>query len=250
MGVNMHKEFLNYTHDTTVCKGFLAAPDTDRQRPVIIVAHAWMGQDNFAREKAEELAQLGYIGFAADLYGNGTTASSESEALSLMTPLFLNRQLLQGRINAAVAAVSKLPYVDTSNIGAIGFCFGGLTVIELLRSGAPVKAVASFHAVLGNQIGDHKAHTVPIAKDIKGHLMILHGHDDPLVTPQDITSMQTELTKAEIDWQMHIYSHTSHAFTNPEAHDTKHGLIYNPLSNQRAWNSMRTFFTEFFGEKR
>jgi dienelactone hydrolase len=247
----MKHEKITYQIDGKAYHGYWAFPTgedpTVQRRPAIIVAHAWMGQDQFARHKAEALAELGYMGFAADVYGEGRTASSPEEAQRLMMALFQDRALLQKRICAAFDVVRQHPGVDHSRVGAIGFCFGGLTVIELLRSGADVKGVVSFHGVLGNKIGNREAKTVPIAKSIKGSLLILHGYEDPLVSLEDITNMQRELNDAKVDWQMNIYGHTSHAFTNPEAHDKEHGLVFQPLSSERAWWSMIHFFCERFG---
>jgi dienelactone hydrolase len=214
--------------------------------PAVIVAHTWMGQDDFVREKAEALAELGYAGFAADLYGNGTVAATIEEATALMVPLFVDRKLLQERIGAAYEAIRRHPKVDADQIGAIGFCFGGLTVIELLRSGKALNGVVSFHGVLGNQLRDVKANTVPIASSVKGSLLILHGHDDPLVSRRDIKDLEEECEKADIDWQFHAYGHTMHAFTNPEAQDSANGMVFNPKSSARAWQAMRNFFQELF----
>lgn len=247
----MKHQTVSYQIDGQPYSGYWALPSGEdpkvQRRPAIIIAHAWMGQDQFARQKADALAELGYIGFAADLYGEGKRPSNPEEAEKLMLPLFQDRALLQKRIRAAFDVVQKHPGVDPSNIGAIGFCFGGLTVIELLRSGAPVKGVVSFHGVLGNKMKSVQAKTVPIAKSIKGSLLILHGYEDPLVSLEDIVNMQKELSEAKVDWQMNIYSHTSHAFTNPAAHDKEHGLAFQPLSSERAWWSMIHFFSERFG---
>lgn len=243
----MIKEFIDYKCGGTKCKGYAVYDSsTKAKRPAIIVAHAWMGQDDFAREKATYLTKLGYLGFAADLYGDGKTVQNSDEAAALMMPLFLDRKLLQERIIAAYRAVQSHPLVVAERIGAIGFCFGGLSVIELLRSGTEIKGAVSFHGALGNSRDGKKAKTVPIAQDIKGSLLMLHGHDDPLVSQDDILNMQTELTKAGVDWQMHIYGHTVHAFTNPVANDAKSGFAFNPKSNERAWKSMRNFFEEIF----
>ena len=250
----MKNEQVWYQIDGKTFNGYLTFPSskgqTTQRRPAIIIAHAWMGQDQFARHKADALAELGYIGFAADLYGEGKTASNSEEAQSLMLPLFEDRALLQKRIRAAYEVLRQHPAVDPSNIGAIGFCFGGLTVIELLRNGADVKGVVSFHGVLGNTMGDIHAKTVPIAKVIKGSLLILHGYEDPLVSQQDLSNMQKEMSGAHVDWQLNIYSHTSHAFTNPEQQDKEHGLLFNPLSSERAWWAMIHFFSERFGLER
>jgi dienelactone hydrolase len=249
----MQKKFEDYQSDSTVCRGYWAFPKEEKsiqQRPAIVIAHAWMGQDDFARGKAEALAELGYIGFAADLYGEGKCASNAEDAQKLMFPLFEDRHLLQNRIRSAFDHVLKNPAVERDKIGGIGFCFGGLTIIELMRSGAPVKGVVSFHGVLGNKLGPVQAKTVPIASGISGSLLVLHGANDPLVSSQDIADFQREMTEAQVDWQMNIYGHTSHAFTNPEAHDTQNGLIYQPRSSERAWWAMIHFFSECFGLER
>jgi dienelactone hydrolase len=243
----MHQETLTYTCGDILCKGHLAFDErAAAKRPAVIIAHAWHGQDDFARQKALELAKLGYIAFAADLYGNGIEVKTNEEAQALMLPLFINRQLLRDRIVSAFNAAAKLDFVDKKRMGAIGFCFGGLTVIELLRAGANVRGVVSFHGVLGDSREDIKAHTVPPVEPIKGSLLILHGHQDPLVSKEDIASIQSEFTQLGVDWQMHIYGHSVHAFTNPEVSDFKGGLAYNKLASQRSWQAMRQFFNEIF----
>ncbi|MDP1880541.1 MAG: dienelactone hydrolase family protein [Parachlamydiaceae bacterium] len=244
------EESVDYRIDDKNFKGFFAYPEgyssTSTDFPTVLVFHAWMGQDQFARDKAKALAQMGYIGFAVDLYGDGKCVSTAEEATLLMTPFFENRSLLQKRVKGAFEFISQYKQVDSSRIGAIGFCFGGLAAIELLRSGVNVKAVVSFHALLGNKMGQIEAKTVPIAKSIAGSLLILHGYDDPLVSHEDILNMQQELNQANVDWQMHVYGHTAHAFTNPQAHDSKHGLMYQSKSCKRALESMQGFFKELF----
>lgn len=241
----MQKEILTYEIDGKSYVGYLVRPDhLEDKSPIILVAHAWKGQDDFARQKAQALAELGYIGFAIDLYGEGQCVQSNEEATALMMPLFLDRTLLQKRVRAAYEVACSYPYADAKHVGAIGFCFGGLAAIELLRSGAAVQGVVSFHAILGNQKGENKAQTVPVAENIKGSLLMLHGYEDPLVSQEDIQVIQRELTNAKVDWQMHIYSHTSHAFTVPEAYSPEMGLIFNSQSSQRAWLAMCNFFIE------
>lgn len=222
-------------------EGFLVFDDKSKApKPAILVSHAWYGQDDFARNKAKELAKLGYVGFAIDLFGNRKNAANDDEAGSLIKPLFLDRKKLQERIIAAYDFLSQQPQVDQSRIGAIGFCFGGLAVLELLRSGTPIKSVVCFHAVLGKS----GAKTVPIATNIKGSILILHGYEDPLVSQEDVWNVQKELNDAGVNWQMDIFGHTSHAFTNPRAHDTAKGLVYNEKTSQRAWIAMKNFFAE------
>jgi dienelactone hydrolase len=243
----MNTKTIDYTAGNIKLRGYLAFDSKkEGKRPGIIIAHAWRGQDDFARQKAVELAELGYVALAADVYGNGQSVNTNEEATSLMMPLFLDRKLLRERIIAAYELLKSQPEVDAHQIGAIGFCFGGLTVIELFRSGAEVKGVVSFHGTLGNAMGDRKATTHPIAKGIKGSILILHGNDDPLVSLDDILNIQREFTQAGVDWEMDIYGNTMHAFTNPEAHEEALGLVYNKKTSERAWQRMLNFFTEIF----
>ncbi len=231
----MFTEEALYYHNGLTLKGYIARKNSEKA-PIVLVAHAFRGQDDFARRKAESLARLGYIGFAIDIYGEGRLAKNDEEAMALMTPLYRDRALLQGRMKAAFDAA--LAYSD--KVGAIGFCFGGLAVIELLRSGAPLSGGVTFHAVLKSE----GATRVPIAPSIAGSLLILHGNLDPQVSDEDISAIQNELTEAGVDWQMHIYSNTYHAFTNPAMHRPELGKAYNALSDKRSWQAMKNFLKE------
>lgn len=242
----MEKKILEYVCNGTSHKGFLAYNKTATPRPAVIVAHAWKGLDDFARSKAEALAELGYVGFVADMYGNGLSVESKEEASELMMPLFINRKLLRERIVAAYKTIIKQPGVDKSRIGAIGYCFGGLTVLELSRSGEDLKGVVSFHGVLGDTLFGTKAQTIAPAKTRRGAVLILHGYKDPLASQNDIVEMQKELFDAKLDWQMHIYGQAVHAFTNPQAQDEEGGMLYNPQADRRSWQSMHNFFEEVF----
>lgn len=243
----MHTTVVPYSLGKTQFKGYVAKDkETTHKRPAVIIAHAWHGQDNFARSKAEFIARLGYIGFAADYYGDGITAHTNERASELMTPLFMDRQELQNRMIAAYEAAKSLPDVDPERIAVIGFCFGGLAALELLRSGTPVSGAVAFHATLASAMGNKKAHTVPIASGITGSVLALHGHDDPYVSPQDLQAFTDEMTKANIDWELDIYGHTVHAFTNPEVHDVNTGLAFNTKANARSWLAAERFFKEIF----
>lgn len=238
---------LSYFLDGVEYKGYLANPANPKKPlPAVIIAHAWKGLNGFAKKQADELAKKGYIAFAADLYGNGTTATDDEEAAKLMLPLFLDRALLRNRIQAALKTVQGLPHVDPTKIGAIGFCFGGLTVIELIKSGAPICGAVSFHGLLANSMGEDKAVTQPIAKEIKGSLLILNGAEDPMVSQEDIYQIQQELINANVDWQLNNYGQAKHAFTNPEAHDDSNGFVYNERICKRAFKAMNSFFEEKF----
>ena len=238
---------IDYQYDGISHKGYLAYEnEIEGLRPAVLVAHAWRGQDDFARGKAEALAKLGYIGFAADLYGNGKSVKSDDEAAALMKPLFINRKLLRGRIAAAYKTVLQQANVDKERIGAIGFCFGGLTVLELSRSGEHLKGVVSFHGLLGDRLGEIKADSIAPASKRSGAFLILHGYKDPLVSLDDIVNMQKELSQAKLDWQMHIYGDAVHAFTNPVAQEAESGMLYNAKAEHRSWQSMKNFFEEVF----
>ena len=241
----MINERISYMQDNTLFQGEMYYDENLKETaPCILVAHAWMGQDDFARAKARSLASLGYVGFAIDYYGNAKVVHTKEEATSLMQPLFLDRVSIQARLKAALDVAAQHPKVNPKKIGGIGFCFGGLCVIELFRSGADMRGAVSFHGILGDEKEGKKAKTVPLASGIKGSLLVLHGYDDPMVTHEDIVKFQKELNDAHIDWQMHFYGNTSHAFTVPQANDKSMGLMYNPVSEKRSWRSMKNFFEE------
>jgi dienelactone hydrolase len=159
-----------------------------------------------------------------------------------MQPLIADRHLLQARIVAALDAIVAKPEVDNSRIAAIGFCFGGLCVLDLARSGANLKGVVSFHGLLTQSSN----HTIQL---IKAKVLALHGYEDPMVSPTQISDFCQEMTRAQVDWQIHQYGHTQHAFTNPSAHDITSGTAYNALATKRSWDTMTHFLDELFKAK-
>lgn len=234
----MHTSNYLYHHGEQELHGFLAYDDShDRPRPAVIVVHDWSGRNDFACEKAEMLAGMGYLGFALDMYGNGRIGASTHEKTGLMEPLINDRRLLRDRIQAAFDAVVAMSEVDNSRIAVIGFCFGGLCALDLARSGAEVRAVVSFHGLLNKP-------KLLSNKEIQAKILVLHGYDDPMVTPADVNDFCEEMTTAKVDWQVHIYGHTQHAFTNPHAHDTQLGTIYNAKAERRALAAMTNFLHE------
>ena len=243
----MQTETITYFDGDLPLKGFMAFNDkTDHRRPAVLVAPAFRGLDEFARKKALQLAQFGYVAFALDMYGEGKVTEDLEEAGKLMAPFYFDRALLQQRALAAFDYMSGHELVDRTRMGAIGFCFGGLVAIELIRSGAPLKGAVSFHGVLGNSLQGTSAKTVPISPSASGSLLILHGHDDPLVPPADVLAMQEELSGAGIDWQMHIYGGTMHAFTNPKAQAPEKGTLYSEKADRRSLRAMQNHFDELF----
>ncbi len=231
---------VDYLDSETLLEGFFAYDDAiEGLRPVVLIHHAWGGRDEFVAGKAVKLAELGYLAFATDMYGKGVRGSSPEENGRLMAPFMQDRARLQTRLLAALAAVKLMPWADSGKIAAIGFCFGGLCALDLARTGADLRGVVSFHGLLvaPDNIPDPK---------IKAKVLVLHGHDDPMVPPDQVLALQTELTKAGADWQVHTYGGTMHAFTNPVANDSAFGTVYQPIADQRSWRAMQNFFEEIF----
>jgi dienelactone hydrolase len=236
----IYKNHHSHNHDNTPLHGFYAYDDSfSGKRPVVLVAHDWRGRNEFAEKNAQLLAEMGYIGFAIDMYGKGQQGKTKEEKLALMQPLMNDRTLLCERIVAAVHAIESLPQADTSNIAAIGFCFGGLCVLDLARSAADIRGVVSFHGLLG-------ASPLHLPKLIKAKILALHGQDDPMVPPEQVQCFAEEMTTAQADWQLHIYGNTTHAFMNPQANDPEAGLVYNPQTEKRAWRLAEDFLREIF----
>lgn len=231
---------IHYVDGDTLLEGFFAFDDAIQgQRPAVLVSHPWAGRSEFTAEKARELAKLGYLGFALDMYGAGKLGQTDEECGALMRPFIEDRAMLQRRVLAAYANVRLLPWVDDKKIAAIGFCFGGLCVLDLARSGADVKGVVSFH---GNLTPPNNLENTKMTAKV----LVLHGHDDPLVPPQQVESFEQEMTQAGVDWQLHAYGNTVHAFTNPLASDYAAGFKFDEKANRRSFQAMENFFTEIF----
>ncbi|MFA5631316.1 MAG: dienelactone hydrolase family protein [Porticoccaceae bacterium] len=238
--MTIQTRIVDYSDGNITYKGYLAWDDSaQNKRPAVLVSHAWAGRSDFECEKARKLAELGYVGFAIDMYGDAKQGANNDENAALMQPLVENRAELQKRITLALDAVRKQPEVDAGKVAAIGFCFGGLCVLDLARTGADVKGVVSFHGLFnapGNTEGNK----------ITAKVLCLHGYDDPMAQPQSVLDLGSELTAAGADWQIHAYGHTVHAFTNPAANDPGFGTVYNAAADKRSWASLVNFLTEIF----
>lgn len=233
------KKAIIYQDKDITLKGMVAFDDAMKtKRPLVLIAPDWSGCNDFAKNKAETLAQLGYVGFAIDMYGDGNVFKTKEEKSAAIQPLVENRKLLIERIQAAFSTAKNLEMVDPQKIAAMGFCFGGLCVLDLARSGAPVKGVVSFHGLLM---------PLPFAHPtIQAKVLALHGHDDPMVPPDAVLAFEKEMTAAKVDWQFHVFGNTMHAFTNPEANDPGFGTVYNHESDYRSSLLMKNFFEEIF----
>ncbi len=237
----MHTSIIKYHHDKHELHGFLALKEEQRGlRPAVLVAHDWSGRNEFACDTAKQLAELGYVGFAMDLYGEAREGTTTEEKKALMNPLVTNRAFLKERLLVAFETIKKIPEADVNRIAIIGFCFGGLCALDLARSGADIKGAVSFHGLLGKPEYQSK-------EPIKAKILVLHGYDDPMVTPDQVITFCDEMTKAKADWQVQMYGHTQHAFANPLAHDTAMGTVYNEVAAKRAWHAMSYFLHGIFG---
>ncbi|MBR9909150.1 MAG: carboxymethylenebutenolidase [Gammaproteobacteria bacterium] len=232
---------VQYSHAGVNFEGFMAWDDAlAGPLPAVAVAHTWAGRGQLECDKAVQLARLGYVGFALDAYGDGRVGSGPEENAALMNPLLENRALLQERLGSGIAALQAQPQVEAGKVAAVGFCFGGLAVLDLARVGAEVLGVISFHGLL-------KAPDNTAGNSIAAKVLVLHGYDDPMVPPQDVLDLATEMTSAGADWQLHAYGRTVHAFTNPAANNTAMGTVYNPTADRRSWQAARNFLAELFG---
>ena len=233
----MKTETVNYQATDIELEGYVAYPDEEKA-PLVLIVHTWAGKDDFVHEKAEDLAALGYVGFAVDMYGNGKVGSNTEENQSLMAPLLSDRNVLKDRITSALNFGKSLPGVDPNKVAAIGYCLGGLVVLDLARSGENFQGLVSFHGLLmGSDISE---------KGIQAKILVLHGERDPMVPLDMVNAFQKEMTKAGADWQLHSYGGTYHAFTKPGANDPNLGTQYNKSAAERSWKSMQNFFEEIF----
>lgn len=236
----MKTHYLDYQDGDTALEAYVAFEETEQQKPLVLVAHDWTGRRELACKAAEEVASHGYIGFALDVYGKGVFGKDgDTEGNSaLMAPYASDRALLRSRMKAALVAARNIPQADASRVAAMGYCFGGMSVLELARSGADVLGVVSIHGILAAGDTPNEA--------IKASVLCLHGHDDPMAPPDQVLDFETEMTKAGADWQLHAYGGTMHAFTNPGANDPDFGTVYNEVSARRAYQSLYNFLAELF----
>src|SRR5262245_33957984 len=202
---------VTYKQGKAVLEGYLAWDDasTDK-RPGVLVVHDWMGISDHTKKEAEKLAELGYVAFAADIYGKGVRPTDPKSAGEQAGKYKGDRKLLRARARAAFDVLARNKNVDATKIAAIGFCFGGTTALELARDGAPLAGVVSFHGGLSTP-------TPADAKNIKGKVLVLHGADDPNVPPDEVAAFEKEMRDAGVDWQFVAYGGAVHAFTVPSA---------------------------------
>ena len=232
-------EVIDYKDGDVVLQGFLAYDDAKATNaPGVLVIHEWWGHNEYAHTRAQQLAELGYVAFALDMYGKGVAAKTADEAGKLATPFYKDRALMRSRATAGLNVLKAQKQVDPKRIAAIGYCFGGTTAIELARGGADLVGVVGFHAGLDLPNPDE-------AKNIKGSLLLCTGADDPMVTPDKVDAFEDQLRKAKVDYQICVYGGAVHAFSNPaaDAHNVP-GVKYNEKADRRSWDTAKAFLAE------
>lgn len=232
-------EVVEYRQGDVVLEGYLAYDDSIKgKRPGVLVAHEWYGNNPYVRRRAEQLARLGYVAFALDMYGKGVLAKDAKEAAALAGIYKGDRKLMRARAAAGLDVLRKRPEVDPARLAAIGYCFGGTTVLELARSGADLVAVVSFHGGLDTP-------TPEDARNIKGKVLAMQGGDDPFVPVKQVEAFEEEMRKGGVDWQLITYGGAVHGFTNPDSgNDNSKGVAYNERADRRSWEAMKAFFDE------
>lgn len=218
--------------------GYFARPANDALVPAVLVVHEWWGHNAYARMRAEQFAQAGYAAFALDMYGTGKATQDAKQAQEWATPFYQNNDLLLHRAQAGLTTLLAQPNIDTSNVVALGYCFGGTVSLQLARAGWDLKGVISYHGGLGTS-------TPAQADTLKARILVFHGGADPLVPPADVAALISELTAAKAQWNMEIFGTCLHAFTNPKSSPAS-GLpiAYDANADQRSMTHSLEFLAE------
>lgn len=234
---------VEYEHDGVTLKGFLAYDDAATgKRPGVLVVHEWWGLDDYAKDRCKQLAALGYVAFAADMYGQGKTVDHPDDARKMATAVRQNVSKWRARAAAALKQLAAQPNVDPERLAAIGYCFGGSTCLQLAYSGADLKAVATFHAALPVPTPDE-------AKAIKARLYIAHGADDFFIPKESVDQFRSALDAAGVRYTFESFPGVMHSFTVPGAdkHNIK-GMKYDKAADEKSWAQMRALFKETLGQ--
>jgi len=234
---------VDYKANGTVLKGYLAYDDSIKQkRPGIIVVHEWWGHNEYVRQRADMLAKLGYTALAIDMYGEGKKADHPKDAGAFSKAAMKNLSVAEARFKAAVDILKAHKTTDSKQIAAIGYCFGGGVVLEMMRRSVDLAGVVSFHGSLKTQ---HKGNITTKTK-----VLVCNGADDPFVTAEQISSFKAEMQSSNVDYKFKNYAGAKHAFTNPAA--TELGkkfnipLAYNKNADKQSWKDMQAFFDSLF----
>ena len=234
---------ISYEQGGQKLEGYLAYDDAKSgPRPGVLVIHEWWGLNDYVKDRARQLARMGYVAFAADMYGDAKVTRDPKQAQEWSSAVG-NGGLMAPRAKAGLDVLRGQSQTDKSKLAAIGFCFGGSTVLQLVYSGEPLNAAVTFH-------GGLMAPTEAQMAQIKSPILILHGAEDTFIKPETIDQVRVSLDKAKVDWYMVTYANSVHAFSNPDADSFKiPGIAYNEKAARRSWSEMQDFFKEQFGAK-
>lgn len=234
-------ETVEYKVGDATMQGFLAYDDENaKPRPGVLLIHDWMGVGDYAESRAKQLAELGYVAFAADIYGKGVRPADPKEASGLAGKYKGDRALYRERLKGGLAQLTANKLVAPGKVAVIGYCFGGTGALELGRSGADVKGIVTFHGGLSTP-------TPADAKNIKCPVLVLHGADDPFVKPDEVAAFKKEMDDAHVKYTFIAYPGAVHSFTRPDAgNDNSKGAAYNEAADKKSWEEMKKFFGKIF----
>jgi len=237
------EEKVSYKLDTVTMDGYVVYDESsDKKRPAVLVVPEWWGLNDYPKMRAKQLAELGYIAFAVDIYGNGKTVDNPEDAGKTAMPFYTNPQMAKDRFDAAVRRLKEYKVTDTNNIAAIGYCFGGGLLLNSARLGEKLNGVVSFH---GGLIG------TPPRKDLMHtRILVCHGEADSFVPQSDVDKFKKQMDSIGADYMFKSYPNATHAFTNPAATEVgkkfKMGISYNAAADSASWNDMKAFFGLIF----
>jgi dienelactone hydrolase len=236
-------ENVNYKIDSLDMDGYIVYDENQEgKRPAVLVVHEWWGLNDYAKKRARELAQMGYITMAVDMYGNGRRADNPTDAGKLAMPFYQDPAMAKAHFDAAVNKLKTYPQVDTSNMAAIGYCFGGGVLLNIARMGEGLKGIVSFH---GSLLG------TPADKNLlRSKILVCHGDDDQFVAAEEVAVFKKQMDSIGATYTFKSYAGATHAFSNPEA--TAMGkkfnipIAYNAAADTASWKEMKLFFTDLF----
>lgn len=238
----VHEENVTYSSDGVTFKGFIAYNSNDSsKRPGVLIVHEWWGLTDYTRNRARQLAKLGYIAMAVDMYGEGKVADNPGDAQKLAQPFYKDPELAKTRLDAAMTKLKSFPQTDTSKIAAMGYCYGGFIVLNAAKLGEPLKGVVSFHGDLSG--------VAPDKRILNTKFLICHGADDKFVNPE-VDQFKHQMDSIGANYTFKVYPNATHAFTNPAA--TEMGkkfnmpISYNAEADKNSWNDMKDFFKNIF----
>ena len=237
--VQVKSEVIDYKHGDVALQGYLAwNPAIAGKRPGVMIIHEWKGHGEYVRRRADQLARLGYAAFAADMYGKGVYAKDHDEAGKLAGAFFKDRKLTRERAAAGLEVLKNHATCDPTRVAAMGYCFGGMTVLEMARAGLDVRGVASFHGILA---------TPEPAKEIKARVIVFNGKDDKFISAKDILAFEEEMKGAKANFEFIAYEGAVHSFTVKEAgDDPSKGMAYNEKADKSSWTKLESFLKEVF----